>query len=205
MSVQEKILEVADQLFHKFGARSVSMDDIASELSISKKTIYQYFKDKNDIVMKVTIKAIQEEIKMFQEVIDVSNDAIEELFNLSKCLRKNMAEINPSLLFDLQKFHPKAWDLWLEFKNGFIKQSILDVIARGKNEGYFREDINAEIIAVFRVESVEMPFNSQIFPPSQFNFAEVQMALFDHFVHGLLTVKGQEIYDSLINSKTYAD
>ena len=66
MSVQEKILEVADKLFHKFGARSVSMDDIASELSISKKTIYQYFKDKNDIVTKVTVKAIQEEIKMWR-------------------------------------------------------------------------------------------------------------------------------------------
>ena len=188
-------------LFHKFGARSVSMDDIASELAISKKTIYHYFKDKDEIVTLVTSQSIEREIKEFSGVVVMSKDAIDELFNISKCIRKSMSQINPSLLFDLKKYHPEAWDLWLNFKNGYIENMILDVIARGKSEGYFRESIDAEILATFRVESVEMAFNATIFPPNKFNFTEVHMMLFDHFVHGLMTVRGLEIYDGLINSK----
>jgi len=202
MNLKDRILKVADMLFHKFGARSVSMDDIAAELAISKKTIYQYFKDKDEIVTMVTANNIDQEIRKFSTVVAQSKDAIDELFNLSICIRSSMSEINPSLLFDLKKYHPRGWDLWLNFKNGYIKKTILNVIARGKSEGYFRENIDAEILATFRVESVEMAFDSTIFPPDKFNFTEVHMMLFDHFVHGLMTVKGLEIYDGLINSKT---
>lgn len=198
--IKDKILEVTDGMFHSYGIRSVSMDDIAREISISKKTIYQYFKDKDDLVIQVTLAHIETDKNGLKEVIDQSIHAIDELFRLSLCIRNQIKNINPSLLFDLQKFHPKAWQAWIAYKTDFIKESILLVINRGREEGYFRANIDAEILATYRVETIEMIFDDKIFPRKKFDFTEVQMMLFDHFVHGLMTVKGLEIYDRLIET-----
>jgi len=197
---KQNILEVAEGLFRKFGVRSVSMDDIARELSISKKTIYQSFRDKDELVTMITDEHIKGDKVELLEVVKLAENAIDELFKLSGCIRTHLKSINPSMLFDLQKFHPNAWVLWQEYKNVFIKGTIMDVIVRGKSEGYFRADLDAEILATYRVEAIEMSFDDKIFPRDKFDFMEVQMMLFDHFVHGLMTVKGQELYNSLIDA-----
>lgn len=201
MEVAENILEKADNLFHKFGIRSISMDEIARELGISKKTIYQFFKDKDDIVYKMTQRRIEIDKEEFSEAYNSSEDAIDELIKVSLCLRKNLNKVNPSLLFDIQKYHPRSWDLWIDYKNNFIKGYVLKSIERGKREGNFRGEIDAETLATFRIEQVQMSFDDRIFPHTKFDFTEVQMALFDHFVHGLLTIKGHEIYNNLIKSQ----
>ena len=108
LDIRESILEASYGLFHKYGIRSVSMDDIARELTISKKTIYQYFKDKDDLVSTVTKKQMDMERREIEEIEKSSVDAIDELAKMSVCVRKNLKEINPSLLFDLQKYHRKA-------------------------------------------------------------------------------------------------
>ena len=177
------------------------MDEIARELGISKKTIYQYFKDKDDIVYKMTLRRIAIDKEEFSEAYGSSEDAIDELVKVSLCLRRNLNKINPSLLFDIQKYHPRSWDLWIDYKNNFIKGYVLKSIERGKREGYFRAEIDAETLATFRIEQVQMSFDDRIFPHDKFDFTEVQMALFDHFVHGLLTIKGHEIYNNLIKSQ----
>lgn len=203
MDTKQKILHAATKLFHKFGVRSVTMDDIARELGISKKTIYQYFQDKDEVVTIGFQTHIDAEIEEFTEIVKTSKDSLDELFRISLCLRRNLTDVNPSLLFDLQKYHPKSWGLWLEYKNNYIKNFIVATIHRGQAEGNFRSNLDAEVLARFRVEQVEMTFDENIFPREKFNFIDVQLAVFDHFVHGLLTLKGQELYDSLINSKVY--
>lgn len=198
--VVEKISATAYELFHRFGIRSVSMDDIARELSISKKTIYQYFKDKDEMVTHGVIRHIEREIKEFTGVLDSSSNAVVELLDLSGCIKKNMKKINPSMLFDLQKFHPEAWSKWLEFKNDFVKKTVLDVIRRGKAEGYFRQDVNEEMMAIYRIETIELTFNQVLFPQDKWDFVEVQLGLLDHFLRGLMTLKGLEYYEELQNS-----
>ncbi|MDP4679605.1 MAG: TetR/AcrR family transcriptional regulator [Cyclobacteriaceae bacterium] len=201
MIVAENILEKADNLFHKYGVRSISMDDIARELGISKKTIYQYFKDKDDIVYQMTQRRIEIDKNEFSKAYESSEDAIDELIKVSVCLRKNLNRVNPALLFDIQKYHPRSWDLWIDYKNNYIRNYVLKSIERGKREGFFRSTLDAETLATFRIETVQMSFDDRIFPHDKFNFTEVQMTLFDHFVHGLLTVKGHEIYQNLIKSQ----
>jgi len=205
MGIQEKINETADRLFHKYGIRSVSMDDIARELSISKKTIYQYFKDKEEIVILGVKTHIEREKKEFGEILSSSINALDEMVSFSKCLRKHMGEINPSLLFDLQKFHPAAWDLWLDFKHGFIKETVINVIIRGKKDGLFRQELNEQVLATYRIQTVEMTFDQNIFPNEKFDFVELQMALLDHFLRGLLTIKGLNYYEELINNSINDD
>jgi len=194
MEINERIIVAAESLFMKYGARSVTMDDIARELSVSKKTIYQYYTDKDEIVTLVSQAHIDQEKEDFNKIFETSHNAIEEMFKMSQCMRKIVTEINPSLLFDLQKYHRKAWDLYLVYKTEFIKNSVVNNLSKGIEEGYYREEIDVEIIATYRVEQVQMAFDNKIFTRNKFNFLVVQMQLFDHFLHGLLTDKGRKLY-----------
>ena len=192
--VRKKILKGAESLFMKYGVRSISMDDIARHLSVSKKTLYQHFEDKEDIVTITCQSHIEGMCKEFEDIRDSSKNAIEELAKISGCLRHSTEEMNPSLLFDLQKYHPKAWSHWLDHKNRFIKESVARNLEQGIKEGYFRPEIDVEIIARMRLELVQLAFDDQLFPASQFKLTDVQMQIFDHFVFGLLTEKGRKLY-----------
>lgn len=200
--IKEKIQKGAEELFMRYGVRSISMDDIARHLSVSKKTLYQHFADKEDIVT-VTCKAhLDRHREEFQLARASARNAIDELVQLSVCLKKNMQDINPSLLYDLQKYHPKAWAVWLNHKNKFIRESVVRNLKQGMEEGYFRLDMDPEVIASVRLEMVQLAFNEEIFPRERFKLPEVQMQIFDHFVFGLLTEKGRKLYMKCKNNKT---
>lgn len=191
---KEKILNGAVGLFMKYGLRSISMDDIARHLSVSKKTLYQHFADKEDLISIVLGAHIEANRKQYEIITENSANAIDELAQISQCLRKDMSETNPSVLFDLQKFHPKAWEVWLNHKNKYIRESVVRNIKQGIEEGYYRPEVNAEVIAAIRIELISMGFDQNVFPQSTFNLAEVQSQIFDHFVYGLCTDKGKKLY-----------
>src|SRR5688572_7915784 len=140
IQTKEKILKGAEELFTKYGVRSISMDDIARHLSVSKKTLYQHFADKEDIVTMACKAHLDRNVGEFDEIRNSAKNAIEELANLSVCLKRNMQDMNPSLLFDLQKYHPKAWAVWMNHKNQFIRSSVVRNLKQGIAEGYFRAD-----------------------------------------------------------------
>ena len=189
-----KILKAAESLFMKYGVRSISMDDIARHLSVSKKTLYQHFADKEDIVTMTCQAHIEEMSREFDQIEKSAKNAIDELAKISLCLKQSSEEMNPSLLFDLQKYHPRAWSVWLDHKNNFIRESVIRNLEQGIEEGYFRSEIDKEVIATIRLEMVQLPFDDRIFPPSRFKLTEVQMQIFDHFVYGITTEKGRKLY-----------
>lgn len=196
MEIKEKIIVAADDLFMRLGIRSVTMDDVARELSMSKKTLYQYFDNKDSLVTAVVEEHLAKERDEFCKIADEAENAIEEMHRIAGCLRSHVSSTNPSTLHDLQKFHSNAWDLFLEFKNAFIRGHVQQNIEKGMREGYYREDIDPEIMATFRVEQVQMTFDARIFPPDHFDVGTVQMQLFDHFFNGLLTEEGKKLYQT---------
>jgi len=194
INIKEKIQKGAEELFMRYGIRSISMDDIARHLSVSKKTLYQHFADKEDIVTVTCKSHLDRNAAEFQSVRKTTRNAIEELVQLSVCLKQNMQDMNPSLLFDLQKYHPKAWNVWLNHKNNFIRESVVRNLKQGMEEGYFRPEMDAEVIAAVRLELMQLAFNEEIFPRERFRMADVQTQIFDHFISGLLTEKGRKLY-----------
>lgn len=200
MEVKEQIIIAADELFMRYGIRSITMDDIAKHLSISKKTIYQFYKDKNEIVCQVTEAHLEREKKEFCGIVKDSENAVQMLFLISKCIRNNVATMNPSLLFDLQKYHVKAWKIFLTYKEKIFKNNMINALERGIQEGYFRTDIVPRVLATMRMEQVQMAFNDQVFPRAEFDFTQVQMQLFDHFMHGITTTKGQELFNNYLEN-----
>lgn len=195
LDTKDKILKGAESLFMKYGVRSISMDDIARHLSVSKKTLYQHFADKEDIITMVSQAHMQRSLEEFNDIRANATDAIDELARMSVCLKRNMEEINPTLLFDLQKYHPRAWAAWQDFKMKCIYESVQRNLQQGITEGYYRSDINPEIISIVRMAQVEIAFDDRTFPQHRFRLAEVQMQIFDHFVHGIVSDKGRKLYE----------
>jgi AcrR family transcriptional regulator len=192
--MKETILSSVADLYLRYGVRSVSMDDLAHHQGISKKTLYQYFDDKNDLVNQVTTLLLKDRMVQYAAAIKDSSNAMDELFSISKLMRKHFSELNPALMYDLQKYHPEAWGLFLKHENEVVYHLVVKNLERGVAESFFREDLNVNILAKMRVEQIHLSFDERLFPKNEFDFTEVQMQLFDHFVHGVLTEKGLELY-----------
>lgn len=202
MDVRGNILEKATELYTQFGIRAVTMDDIAKELGISKKTIYQYYKDKSDLVSTITELHFEMESQRFCGLTEESENGVHELVLLSACLRDSVREMKMNLLYELQKFYPKAWKMYEEFKGNVMKDSIMKVIERGKSEGLFRPNIDAELIAIMRIEQVQTFILGNLISRNRYSIEEIQMQLFDHFIHGLFTVEGHQLFNQYTtNSK----
>jgi AcrR family transcriptional regulator len=195
MEVREKIVEKAAELYMQFGIRTVTMDDIARDLSISKKTIYQYFKDKRELVNTICMSHLEIESQRFTGASDESENSIHELMLVSKCLRESMQEMKVNIMNELKKFYPEAWKMYNTFKSGVMKESIMNVIIRGQKEGYFRSGLDPEMIAIMRMEQVESFIIGNYYPKDKYSLTEVQMQLFDHFIHGLFTIEGHQLFN----------
>jgi AcrR family transcriptional regulator len=192
---RDKILQGALELFLKYGIRSVSMDDIARHLSISKKTIYQYFVDKDDIVTQATTNHMVHTKADFDNLTKVSKNALDELMRIQMFMRKNMQDMNPSLLFDLKKYHNKAWSAWVDHKNKDIRESVVRNLKQGMEEGLYRSNLSPEILAMLRIESIQWLYDGQIVPTEKFKMVDIQTQMLDHFMYGLLTEKGRKLYE----------
>jgi TetR/AcrR family transcriptional regulator, cholesterol catabolism regulator len=192
--IKDKIVKGAEELFMKYGVRSISMDDIARHLSVSKKTLYQHFTDKEEIVTQVSQTHLDRTTNQMNELREEAENAIDELAKISVCIKQNMEEMNPSLLFDLQKYHPKAWGVWMEHKSNYIYQSVVRNLKQGIEDGHFRSEIKTEIIAATRLLMIEVVFDERIFPKDKFKLIDVQSEVFDHFVYGICTDKGRKLY-----------
>ncbi len=202
MEMKEKIAGRASELMMEFGIRTVTMDDISRDLGISKKTIYQYFKDKKELVNTITDLHLNIEKDRFQGTVINSENGVHELIMVSQCLRESMKDMKMSMMNELQKFYPEAWQMYEDFKKGVMLESITAVIIRGQEEGLFRAEVDPRLVAVMRIEQVQTFIMRNLFPTEKYSLYDVQMQLFDHFIHGLFTIEGHQLFNEYTTSKT---
>lgn len=169
------------------------MDDIARHLGMSKKTIYQSYKEKDEIVHKLMQSHIKEDESHCAEAYKKGNNVVEEMFNMIRNITEIFSKVNPLLLYELQKYYPQSWKLVKEFKENFVQKMVEQSIEKGKKDGYVRLDANTKILSRLRMEEVEIAFNQAIFPPDKFSIVEVQLALAEHFLYGICTLKGHKL------------
>lgn len=193
MSQEVKILSGAQELFFKLGVKSVTMDDIAKHIGVSKKTIYLHYKDKDELVHCLMKDHFKRDEENFTCIFNESVNIVEEVFKVMKSMTERLSKINPLLIYELQKYYPKSWSLMKEFKDKFVMGRVEESIEKGKQDGIVREDANAKILARLRMEEVEMAFNPTVFPPDKFNVLNVQLALTEHFLYGICTLKGHKL------------
>jgi AcrR family transcriptional regulator len=177
------------------GLRQVTMDDLAQELGISKKTIYQYYKDKDDLVKAVVNLELKEHEITCKDCKSKAENAIHEMFLLMENMKAMTQTMNPNSMMELEKHFSNAFDMIKNHKDEFLFSLIKQNLMKGIEEGCYRKDLDIDIISKFRLETVFIPFNLHLFPLSKFNSLEVHTQLMEHFVYGLMTIKGHELMD----------
>lgn len=193
MEAKERIMLKAEELFMQFGIRSVSMDDIANNLGMSKKTLYQYYADKDELVDAVVDHHITGMQHDCMGVKQDAKDAVHEIFITLDRIMDEFNNMNPMLLYDLEKFHFRSYQRFRDHKDKFLAQMVRNNIEWGIKEELYRPEVNTDIMCKFRLESMMIPFNVGIYPPGKYNLGALSEEILLHFVYGMASVKGHKL------------
>jgi AcrR family transcriptional regulator len=193
MEHPERIVNKAHELFLRYGIRSVSMDEIANHLGMSKKTIYQFYADKDALVEDVINIEINLQRTDCLAHRHRSENAVHEIFMAMDMAQEMLGKMNTAVIFDLEKYHPAAFKKYNDHKNKFLYTIIRENLDWGKEEELYRQEIQSDIIARFRLTSMFMIFNPEFFPIGKHSLATLITEITDNFLYGLTTPKGQKL------------
>ncbi len=196
MEPQEKILKTSLELFFKYGIKHVTMDDIARELGMSKKTIYQFYKEKDDLVTQLCDTEILVQENIFNTVSETAKDPIHEIMLISLKMREMMQNINPLFFLDLQKFYPQSFKRFQRFKEECAAVSILKNIRKGVEMGIYRPDIDPQFATKYRMAQIDMLMFGNYFSYEKISFVKTHELMLDLFVYGICTIKGHKLINN---------
>jgi TetR/AcrR family transcriptional regulator, cholesterol catabolism regulator len=201
LETREKIKDLTIERIALYGVRGVTMDDIARGAGVSKKTIYQEFGDKEQLIYEIFTETLEKDARALDDMFTNSSGIIDHLVKMSRFIRSKFTHMHPMVLNEIQRYYPRCWQKFEEFKKDHALQGLIVLMERGKEEGLFRSEINSEILATLRLEQITLSFDPTRFPPERFNMVEVQMQLFDSFIFGILTEKGKQVYEEQFNNQ----
>ena len=193
MEIQERIAQKAHDLFLRYGIRSISMDEIASQLGISKKTIYQFYADKDalvDSVIDIVVNSNTDECCIHREE---SENPVHEILVATDMVQEMLNTMNPTIMYDLQKYHPATYKKVADHKNEFLYKLIKENLEQGIATQLYRPEINTEILSRFRLASVFMMFSPDLYPLGKYNLGTIIEEVTIHFLYGITTAKGQKL------------
>ncbi|SDY42618.1 TetR/AcrR family transcriptional regulator [Hymenobacter psychrophilus] len=193
MEIKDRIQHASLLLFTRNGIKGVSMDDIASHLGISKKTLYKWFDNKDELVSAVIghhLNGVQGEC---ETIAGAALNAVDEMVQIMDWAKRQMAQVNPTAIHDLRKYYPAAWQLFSTHKINYILAQIQANLRRGVTEGLYRADLDVEVLSRLRLAQIDVLFDQDIFPVVEFNQPRVQLACNEHFLLGMVTLKGHKL------------
>ena len=193
MDTKQEILNKTESLFMRYGIKSVTMDDIARELGISKKTLYQYVDNKQDLIEQSFQKHIQEELQIMREIREEAKDSIDEVLKTARYVIKSIRKVSPTVMYDLEKYYRKTWMQMKQLHNRHIYSIILDNINRGVEQGLYRKEINPDIIAKIYVANTTPGFDLDLFPKTTYDLEALVREYTIYHIHGIATPKGLEM------------
>ncbi len=188
-TLKNNITQTASKLFHRSGVRNISIDEVCSELRISKKTFYQHFQQKEDLIGAVIEENKQQHFEKFEKNLKNKN-AIDSLIFIIKELKKNSDCEPHQLWFDIQKYYPKVFEKYEYLKLEAIRIGFEQNLIQGIDEGYYRKDLDIELASFFH--SVQMKTTFEMMQENQKKFAKKRMMDFyiDLIIHLIANEKG---------------
>lgn len=189
----KRIVEGADDLFWKYGVKSITMDDICKSIGMSKKTIYQHFEDKDALVNQVVVQRLNQQDAELQVIHATAKDPIDEMLRLTVHMQDMFQDMTPNLLFEIQKYHPVAYGLFVKYKEEKLLGMLMENFQWGKDLQFFREDIKIELLAYMRLQQVEWAFSPDLYKRVSLSIHEIHVQLLEHFLYGICTLKGHKL------------
>ncbi|GAA0530231.1 TetR/AcrR family transcriptional regulator [Chitinophaga japonensis] len=193
MTVRDRILDTALRMFRTYGIKSVTMFDISRECGISKKTVYEHFTDKAELVQEGIGTLLEMLTEQMSSARREAADAIDELMRTTRNIEVLGRTMNPVMLFEIQKYHPQAAQAIAQFKREGVLQHIRENLERGIAEGWYRSNLNMDIIARMRQLQLESAFDPSQYPAEQFDPHEVMQEITANYIMGIATLEGHKL------------
>ncbi|MBK7128503.1 MAG: TetR/AcrR family transcriptional regulator [Crocinitomicaceae bacterium] len=197
---KREIIEKATAIYLKYGIKSMTMDEMAKQLGISKKTLYSFVSDKNELVELCVLSQHEGEVCRMAEVSRQNENAIDEMLGISKSVTDTLKKIHPSIFFDLAKYHPNALRMMNEQKRNFIRGCVMDNLERGIKQGLYRNNLNTEVISTIYLATLDHIMLGDLFPESLNSIDNIYREFFRYHVRGIASSNGIEYLNELIKN-----
>ena len=188
-----KILEKVLALFKRYGTRSVTMDDIARYLGMSKKTLYQEFSDKHELISRVIDFDMEQSRILLEEVKKSDSNAVQELFMLNRQIHSLRILYSPTFYFDLRRYYPETYHRWIEDKRSNLYRVITENLRKGKSEGIYRAEIDEHIIGRLHMARIEMLDGNDLIEDHERLSDDFIREVFIYHLHGICNEQGMKL------------
>lgn len=197
MDIRYRIIDGASELFRTYGIKSVTMDSLANQLGMSKRTIYEVFSDKDELLVAVLTRIAQKQRELVKKVLDESENSIIAIFRMLEINRDFFQDTSPAFQADLKKYHN---NVLMENSNGPDLPDYRNnqqVIENGIKEGLFRKEINADLANRCLYNLGKTIVDHEIYPYELFSRRDVIENIFINYLRGISTQKGLELINQI--------
>lgn len=188
------------ELFMRYGIKSLTMDDIARHLGMSKKTIYQFVKDKKDLVNKCVSLAIEDEQCILCDTKEQKGNAIDILLDINERVSIKLQNVQPSVMYDIERYYPEAWKIMQNHKKEFIFNMLKENLELGMKEGLYRSNLIPDIIAGNYVVLINQLFDSEYFNSSSYDFKTLHREIARYHIRGIANEQGRLYLKKKLNA-----
>ncbi|CDF77884.1 transcriptional regulator, TetR family [Formosa agariphila KMM 3901] len=196
--MKNKIIMKSAELFSNLGFKSVTMDDIANEMGISKKTIYQYFATKTKLVEATAIFKFECISESIDDIFKLEANPIDELFNTKDFIISHMKNQKISIEYQFKKYYPKIYSIVKQKQFEAMNKCVSDNLNRGIHAGLYRTNLNVDFISRIYFSAMGSMKDNEIFPTDQFNLEDSLSHYLEYHLRGICTPKGLDF----LNKKT---
>lgn len=201
--MKETILQKAGEIFLKFGFKSVTMDDIANEMAISKKTIYKYFKNKEELVDE-SISSIHKTIhETIFCICDKGFNAIEENFEIKRVFKDLFKNSDDSPMYQLQKYYPKAYYKIMKDEYSMFKDCIFKNLEKGIDEGLYRKNLNKELTTKFYFSLIMSVHDTNLYTYNKNTINKLEINVLEYHTRAISTLKGLKILEEQLSKNEF--
>nr|WP_321415070.1 TetR/AcrR family transcriptional regulator [uncultured Allomuricauda sp.] len=198
--MREKIIQKAGEMFLNLGFKSITMDDLAHELGISKKTIYSHFKNKTDLVQQTAMSMTDFIVCGIDDIVALQKNPIEELYEIKKFVMLHLKDEKSSPLYQLQKYYPKIHMSLKEVQFECTHRCVAKNVRRGMQMGIYRDNLNEEFVSRIYFTGITSLKDNGLFPTEIFSKVELMDYYLEYHLRGIVTPEGRKILNSIINS-----
>jgi len=195
MDNRQKITEEAALMFRTYGIRAVTMDMLAAKLGMSKRTIYEVFRDKDELLKGVIKWMTQKQREVITKYFNESDNVVEAIFKMLDLMADHFQKMSPAFQMDMKRYHRIILDNPDEMQDLPYYSNNSEILSRGIKEGVFRDDIDVEITNKCMLEVVRMSNDKDVFPPDDFTNKDIIRNFYLNYLRGISTPKGLDLID----------
>ncbi len=198
--MKDKILNKATEMFLNLGFKSVTMDDIATELGVSKKTIYNHFSNKTDLVEEVTSAVFVFVCDGIDLICSKEDNPIDELYEIKRFSMEYLKNEKSSPQYQLQKYYPKIYATLKSKQFDVMQECVIENLRRGVAQGFYRDTIDLGFISRIYFNGIMGLKDVDLFPLKQFSMNTIMSFYLEYHLRGICTEKGVSRLNEIITN-----